>query len=188
MRYLEQAMIQIHQTDQGSESWLELRRGLYTGSNAHKLLKHGAIDYSLNEGAGTFKGNFHTRRGHILEDEAIELYQKIKNIDVLRPGFVTNTKYPKAGYSPDGLTDSLVIEVKCFAEKKHMQLYNGDIPLEVLAQVYFGMLICEKPAAHLVIYNPSLDPDKYTVKEQFKIIEIKNRRAVMQNFRRILAR
>lgn len=176
------ADIIFHQTAQGSNAWHEARQGKFTGSNAHKLLgSFGASEYAKAI-QSTFKGNFHTKRGHILEEEAIELYEKIKHQHVDRPGFVTNTDFPNCLYSPDGLTDSLVIEVKCFGEAPHMKLFNGDIDIKILAQIHFGMMICGKKAAQLIIYNPELD-----AKLAFKIIDISFNRKINNNFKRILA-
>src|SRR5437879_1456915 len=110
---------------QGSEAWHELRFGLYTGSNAWKLLKYGAIDYSLTE-TSDFKGSFWTERGHLLEIECIEIYETIKKLKVPRPGFVTNDLFPACGFSPDGLPNTHLVECKAFNEKKHLQLYRGD--------------------------------------------------------------
>lgn len=175
------AMITLHSLLQGSPEWHQARKGMFTGSNAHKLLgSFGASEYAKAI-EQSFTGNFYTKRGHLLESECIEFYEAITKTSVATCGFVTNSKYPTALYSPDGLTDSLVVEVKCFNEKEHMKIYNGDIPLKVLAQVYFGMMICEKKAAHLVIYNPSLE-----AKDALKIIPIKYNKAIADNFKRIL--
>lgn len=172
-------MIKVHEVEQGTDEWHELRAGKYTGSNAHKLLKFGRIDYAITERG--FGGNFFTKRGHVLEDEAIEIYEQITGTIVDRVGFVTNSQWPNCGYSPDGISGEVLIEVKCFNEAKHLKIAGGDIPLEILAQIYFGMLITGKRIAHLIIYNPDLDP-----KRAFKIIEVKYKRAVINNFKRIL--
>jgi hypothetical protein len=173
-------MIKVHEVEQGTDEWLELRSGKYTGSNAHKLLKFGAKEYSLTE-TGKFRGNYWTKRGHLLEAEAIDLYEQIKKVSVERCGFVTNDLFPDCGYSPDGLTEDRTIEVKSFDEKKHLEMFNGNIPFEVLAQCHFGMLICDKKLCDLIIYNPNLDP-----KRAFKIITIKSKRQIKNNFKRIL--
>ncbi|HEX4201340.1 MAG TPA: YqaJ viral recombinase family protein [Chthoniobacterales bacterium] len=175
-------MITVHEVEQGSDEWQELRAGKYTGSNAHKLLRHGAGTYALTEQNG-FGGNFWTKRGHLLETEAVELYERIARVSVDRPGFVTNDRYPRCGYSPDGLVlERALLEVKCFDEPKHLKLIAGDISLEILAQVHFGMLICERKIAYLLPYNPKLEPRK-----AFKIIPIKFNRAIANNFKRILS-
>lgn len=171
-------MITKHQVEQGSLEWHELRADKYTGSNAHRLLR----GYRTPPEDNGFAGNFWTKRGHILESEAIELYETIKHCEVERPGFVTNSRYPACGYSPDGLTEELVIEVKCFAEPQHRKLLAGEIPMHVLAQIHFGMLICAKRAAQLVIYNPELE-----AKEAFKVIDIAFNRNINRNFIKILA-
>lgn len=173
-------MITIHQVEQGTDEWQQLRAGKYTGSNAHKLLKHGAGAYSLTE-ATQFTGNFWTKRGHLLEDEAIELYERITRAQIDRPGFVTNDNFPTCGYSPDALTGTAVIEVKCFDEPRHLKVLAGDIPLEILAQIHFGMLICERKLGKLVLYNPKLEP-----KKAFAIIPIGANRTIKTNFKRIL--
>jgi hypothetical protein len=186
-------MIQIHEIIQGSDEWLKLREGLYTGSNADKLLSFSshvkivngiASSYALAE-ITSFRGNFFTKRGHILEDEAIELYEDITGHQVSRPGFVTNTKYPNCGYSPDGHDDTLGIplEVKCFNEAKHRKMFAGDIEMKVLGQIHFGQLLWEKKGARLLIYNPDIEDDKFC----FKIIEVKYNRNIQNNFKRILS-
>lgn len=182
-------MIVVHKVTQGDAEWEDLRQGLYTGSNSHKLLEHAnktkivngvSSAYALTEITG-FGGNFFTKRGHILEDEAIELYERITARDIDRPGFVTNTRYPNCGYSPDGLRVDRTIEVKAFNEQKHMEMYRGHIPLKVLSQCYFGMLICGRKLCDLVIYNPDLE-----AKYAFKIIPIRWNPKIAANFRRIL--
>lgn len=199
-------MITIHKVEQGSEEWLKLKEPLYTGTCAEKLLSfHGRMKivngvtspYALNEITG-FSGNFHTKRGHLLEDQAIELYKKINQCEVMvspEAGFVTNSKFPNCGYSPDGLRADRTLECKAFNKEKHMKMFNGDIPLKVLAQCYFGMLICGKKICDLIIYNPdfakktlkdgSINPD-YNPKYALKIITIRHKPSIAANFKKIL--
>lgn len=173
-------MITVHDVEQGTPEWHELRTGRYTGSNAHKLLRYGARPYSLTE-SSEFKGNFHTKRGHVLEDEAIEFYEIITKSKVQRPGFITNDLYPECGYSPDGMHDPILLEVKCFNETKHLTINKTAIPLEIMAQIHFGFLITELRKARLILYHPKLDP-----KLALKIIDIKANPAILSNFKRIL--
>lgn len=175
-------MVIIHNVLQGSPAWHALRAGKYTGSNAWKLLRYGAIDYALAQ-EGSAPSNYWSERGHLLEPECIELYQAINKTKVARPGFVTNTLYPMAGYSPDGIAGNILIECKAFKAEKHLSVHRGDIPFEVQAQIQFGFLICELKEAHLVIYNPELEP-----KLAFKIIVIRRNPAVQNNFKRILGK
>jgi hypothetical protein len=175
-------MITKHQLLQGSDEWHELRSGLYTGSNAHKLLRYGARSYSLTEQT-SFGGNFYTKRGHILEEEAVEMYEAIFGSTVERPGFVTNTDFQSCGYSPDGIVDQTLIEVKCFNEKKHLEILKGEIPINILAQIHFGMMICDLKQAQLIIYNPDIDAEV-----AFKAIDVKQNRNILNNFKNILSK
>lgn len=187
-------MVTTHDVIQGSDEWHTARRGRYTGSNAHKLLgSFGATEYAKAV-QDSFKGNFYTKRGHVLESGAIDLYEMITKEQVQTCGYVLNDKYPNALYSPDGLTDTHVIEVKCFNVIEHLKIYDGNVPLKILAQIYFGMLICERKKGRLVIYNPDFAKEtlngipniNYDPKLAFKVIEIKYDTAILNNFKRIL--
>lgn len=182
-------MIHVHEVIQGTDEWHALRAGKYTGSNAHKLLKYGAREFTLTQ-TTAFGGNFYTRRGHTLEEQAVDLYERIFKSSVERPGFVTNDTLPTCGYSPDGLTERLVIEVKCFNKTKHLKIFGGEIPVEILAQIHFGMMICDRSAAQLVIYNPDFmkpeDGSEPQPKLAFKSIDIKMSRTIRDNFKNII--
>lgn len=179
-------MITYHDVEQGSPEWLEARKGKFTGSIAYKLLSSfGAGDHAKNV-ESDFKGTFATKRGSLLENEAIELYETITKEEVKHCGFVTNDAYSDCLFSPDGLTKTHLIEVKCFSEANHLEIWRAgswlEIPRKILAQIQFGLMITELPAARLVIYNPKLMP----VSRKFKIIEIPRSEATINNFRRIL--
>jgi hypothetical protein len=170
----------VRDVEQGSEEWLAARDGKYTGTSAIRLLKYGDIEYSRTQ-VSDFRGNFFTKRGHILEDQAIEIYQAVYGEVVDRPGYVLNDEFPRCLFSPDGLTDTRVIEVKCFNAEKHMAMRAGDIPVSIKAQIHFGMLISGLRAARLVIYNPDVDSAL-----AFKAIDIPYQPAIESNFRRRL--
>lgn len=174
-------MITLHDTGgQGTTEWHTKRDGRYTGSNTHKLLKTNDRNYALTH-ADSFTGNFFTKRGHTLEDEAIELYEVIKGVTVDRPDFVTNDKYPKAGYSPDGLVPDRTIEVKAFNEER--QTANAKyLEMEIVAQCQFGQLICEKKLTDVLLYNPNLPADKALV-----IKTLKRNPAIHANIKRRIA-
>jgi len=173
-------MLILHNVKQGTEEWLKIREPLYTGSNADKLLRFGKIPYSKSTDTG-FKGNFYTRRGHLLEDEAIELYELIREVKVDRPGFVTNTLYPGCGYSPDGMITDRTIEVKSFGETTHIKMAKNP-SFKILAQCHYGQVICEKRLTDLIFYNPKMkDP-----KDRLIIVEIKYKQAIASNIKRII--
>ena len=142
-------MIIYHQVTQRSDEWFELRKGLWTGSIAIKLLQGKPMPPESD-----FTGNYYTQRGQALEPLAIAEYERVVKRYVSRPGFVTNSVYPNAGYSPDGIDGSWLLEVKCLNGERHENLAKGDIPLEYQAQIHFGMVITGKRKAKLLAYNP----------------------------------
>lgn len=144
-----------HRVKQGSEAWHKLREGRVTASNAWKLLTKGKEVAMRRD---ITPDNHYMRRGRELEPEAIELYERIYDVKVKTVGFITNSDYPDAGYSPDGMLKNKLIEVKCFGKDKHLSIYQDTVPPEVMAQVQFGMMIAEESECDLVLYNPDLDP------------------------------
>lgn len=200
---MSRAVITYYDVEQGSDQWLADREGNYTGSNAYKLLGGiGVLEYAKAEDSG-FSGNFHTKRGHLLEPKAIALYEKVKGIEVQRTGYIKNSLYPGCLYSPDGFTDDTLVEVKCFSKKKHLEIWNAktwlDIDVKITAQIHYGMLITGRKIANLVIYNPNfakrhimgdygalIDNPDYDPKKAFKIIVIKRDVTIANNFKKIL--
>jgi hypothetical protein len=151
-------MITYHNLEQGSPEWLQARIGKFTGSNAKKLLEYGRTNRARVQ-PKEFTGNRWTRRGHELEPYAIAAYEQVKDVKVNTHGFITNDEYPDCLYSPDGIEQCLV-EVKCFGEKRHNSITKETIPLEITAQVHFGMIMCELEYANLVLFNPDIEPEK----------------------------
>lgn len=164
-------MITIHDVEQGSDAWLELRKGKYTGSTAMRLLQGKPLKEESE-----WQGNKYTKRGHILEQLAIKEYERKASVDVLRPGFITNSKYPNAGYSPDGIVGDTLLEVKCLNGKRHEALINGEIPLEYMAQMYFGLVICELKYVKLLAFNPDYE-------KQLTVIDILVEPKIVKNFK-----
>lgn len=164
-------MITVYNVPQGSSAWHKLRKDKWTGSRAIKLLQ----GKPLPDDSGTYQ-NAAMRRGSVLEPLAIMEYERETEVDVLKVGFVTNAKYPTAGYSPDGVVGDMLLEVKCCNGKRHENLVNGDIPLEYLAQIHFGMVICELERAQLIAFNP-----EYT--KQLTIIDIERNPSIEDNIK-----
>jgi predicted phage-related endonuclease len=123
-----------------------------------------------------FQGNIHTRRGHALESVALQEYERLCRKQVLRVGFVTNTVYPNAGYSPDGIVGGTLLEVKALNGERHEKLAAGDIPLEYLVQIYFGMIITGKRKAHLLAFNPEYE-------QQLTVIDVTYDKVIGTNIR-----
>lgn len=166
-------MIIWHDVIQGTPAWKLLRKGLWTGSVAIRLLQGKPMppDYDWD-------GNDATRRGHALEVAAIREYERKYRTKVQRPGFVTNSVYPNAGYSPDGIDHAWLLEAKALNGLRHDDLVAGNIPLQYLVQVLFGMIITGKRKARLLAYNPEV-----VGKEELTVIEITYDKIVGTNIR-----
>lgn len=176
--------VQILEVVQNTEEWNKLHDNRATGSNADLLLTRG-LDEALKQDFGGFNGNYYTQRGHILEDEAIEVYEAIHSVIVARVGFVINDKYPNAGCSPDGLDSEWLLEVKCFGEAKHLAIRKaGDIPFKIMAQLQFNMMICGLKKARLIMYNPDVEDPALAYHE----IEVRANPAIQRNMAAKLAR
>lgn len=164
-------MIIWHDVEQGSPEWHKLRAPLWTGSKAIRLLQGKSFKEDQEWG-----GNNATRRGHMLETVCIREYERKYRRKVKRPGFVTNTTYSNAGYSPDAIDGGWLLEAKALNGVRHEDLASGKIPLQFLVQVYFGMIITGKRKARLLAFNPEY-------KDQLTVIEITYDKLIGNNIR-----
>lgn len=96
--------------EQGTQEWLDLRKGRVTCSNALTLLTRGKnFCLEANElaaGRITPNGNGYAERGHVIENETrdeLNAFLQKFGLKLETCTFVTNDDYPCAGYSPDGL-------------------------------------------------------------------------------------
>lgn len=167
-------MIVYHDVEQGSPEWHALRKDLWTGSKAIRLLQGKALPRDYD-----FDGNRHTKRGHALETIALQEYAREFRRKVARPGFITNSVYTNAGYSPDGIAGRILLEVKALNGERHEKLAGGDIPLEFQVQIYFGMIITGLRKAKLLAFNPEYE-------QQLTIIDIVYDKNIGNNIRKKL--
>lgn len=165
-------MIKYHAVEQGSEEWKALRRPLWTGSTAIRLLQGKMF-------APASDSDFIHRRGHALELVAIREYERKYRTKVRRPGFVTNTVYPNAGYSPDGIDRAWLLECKAFEGVRHEDMIADKIPLTVLVQIFFGMIVTGLRKARLLAFNPENE-------QQLIVIEITYDKLIGNNIRQKL--
>lgn len=167
-------MIIWHDVEQGSPEWYALRAPLWTGSKAIRLLQGKPLPEDREWG-----GNDATRRGHALEVAAIREYERKYKVKVQRPGFVTNTVYPNAGYSPDGITGNWLLEAKALNGVRHEDLAANKVPLEYLVQVYFGMIVTGLRKGRLLAFNPEYE-------QQLTVIPVVYNRLIGDNIRKKL--
>jgi hypothetical protein len=164
----------LHQCDQGTGEWWELRRGLATASGFSRIvtskgkLSKQADGYiaeliadiaSLNPNFFTSQGTQAMRNGQAAEPEARRWYEMEKNVDVRQVGFCT-TDCGRFGCSPDGLVgDDGGLELKCPMLKTHsLWLIKGVIPTEYRAQVHGSLIVTGRKYWDFLSYSPGLEP------------------------------
>jgi len=161
--------VEIINCIQGSEEWLQIRRGVATASNFSKVVTTtGEIskqmkDYGFQLASELITGiqdevykSFDMQRGNDLEPEAREAYEQEKLVAVKEVGFILCDYY---GYSPDGLVgDDGLIEAKCPNQKTHAKyLFHNKLPSEYKAQVQGGLLATKRQWCDFISYHPNFE-------------------------------
>lgn len=158
----------IHDVEQGSKEWRELRTGIPTASNASKLItaktrKVSTASYAymcwlIAEsmiGPADECDTKWMQRGTDLEAAAIRYYEWDQEVPVKRVGFIT-TDDGMFGCSPDGLVgDDGGIEIKCPSAGKHIQNVI-DMETQYMPQVQACMMVTERKWWDLLSFNPRI--------------------------------
>jgi hypothetical protein len=160
----------IHDVEQGSQEWLDLRCGLLTASTIGQLISPKTIKPASNDTSraltthlvaeritGYVEPTFVSadmERGNMDEPVARELYSE-HYAPAVQVGFMTNEfNGHRIGYSPDGLVgDNGLIEIKSRRQKKHLQTILDDaVPPENMAQIQTGLLVTGRDWLDYVSY------------------------------------
>jgi hypothetical protein len=185
---------------QAHADWLQERTGRITASDVHKIMGRGrAKDKYFSDQGETY---LRCKIGELLtgeienggrantlsmewgashEHEAIARFEKETGRAVQEYFGVTNPKFFAldlfSGGSPDALTDTHVIEIKCpFNRGEHVRhledVYDTEslkqIAPEYYWQIQMNLLACERNAAYFISYDPRVIYHKL----QFLCIEI----------------
>lgn len=147
----------IHDVQQGSVEWLQLRAGIPTASDFDALVTplgkirigDGVRSYLAKKVAEAWQGgplleynSWTMEDGQILESEARPWAEIHFGCDIQQVGFITSDD-GKIGCSPDGLiSDDCGIEIKCPKVETHVgYLLAGELPSEYIAQVQGSMFV-----------------------------------------------
>ena len=145
--------------EQGSDEWLEARRGIVTASTVGQLITPSTLKPASNPASralvqtlvaervsGWVEPSFTTAdmlRGIESEPIARDLYAE-KYAPVTEVGFMVRTEADwTLGYSPDGMVgDEGLIEVKAPRPKSHVAtILSGEVPGYHMAQLQAGLLV-----------------------------------------------
>lgn len=153
------SLIEYPDLIQGTDEWLEQRRGIVTASVVGKLITPSTIKPAKNDTSRTLTAQLVAERitGWIdpvfvsddmlrgTEDEprAVAKYEE-HYAPVTTTGFMVRDDWGfRIGYSPDGLvSDDGLVEVKAPRAKKHLTTILADeVPPEHIAQLQCGLLV-----------------------------------------------
>lgn len=157
---------------QNSPEWDELRRGIITSSELSTVLSQGRgrqpsitrrkymlqlIADRLGAAPSDRYVNNQMERGHLMEQEAVDHYAFMTDVEPTLIGFVRNGE---VGASPDRLVgDSGLLEIKTKDRHRHLEcLLSGEVPSEHHAQLQGQLWICEREWVDFVSYWPGLTP------------------------------
>lgn len=147
----------IHNVEQGSVEWMQLRAGIPTASEFDALITplgevrtgEGPKSYLAKKVAEAWQGGpllqfnvFDMEAGQVLENEARPWFEAMHGCDVKTVGFITSDD-GRIGCSPDGLiSDDCGLEIKCPKVETHVgYLLNGKLPKDYVAQVHGSMFV-----------------------------------------------
>ena len=165
---------QVREIDiqQGSDEWLDLRKGVLTASKICKCFtSKGAISKAGIKTVAKILLSEHfevdepvlsswaMERGNSLEVEAREMMSFIIGEEITQSGFYLNQSL-NIGCSPDGMIDKNIgLEIKCPLAKKHVDnLIEGVVPPEYVAQVQFSMFVTGLTKWYFCSYYPNMKP------------------------------
>jgi len=169
--------------EQTSPEWFAARLGVPTGSCFKDLItSQGKRSASFDKYANTliaerlmnrppesFTSDW-MLRGTELEPQARAFYEFTMDVEVKQVGFCLLDS-GKAGASPDGLTDTSGLEIKCPAPHTHVEyLTKGKLPAAYVPQVQGEMWICERDTWDFMSFHPDMPPLLVTVERDDKFI------------------
>lgn len=162
--------IEIFDVPQNSPEWRQARLGIATASEFSSIMASGRggaesktrRKYLLRLAAEIISGapieTFYSpdmARGHLMEDEARNLYAFMHDVEPQRVGFVRNG--PK-GCSPDAfIGDKGILEIKTQRGDLLLEtLLKNEFPPEHRAQCQGALWVCERDYIDICVYWPNL--------------------------------
>jgi putative phage-type endonuclease len=161
----------VHNVEQNTDEWLNLRLGIPTASEFSKLvtgtgkkstqvttyIDQLVAEIMLGRPCSNFTGNEHTERGHELEPHAVEYYELLNDVKTEQVGFVTDNQITH-GCSPDRLVgDKGMLEIKCPADHTHVgYLLKDKVPTTYIPQVQGQMFVADREWCDWMSYHPEL--------------------------------
>jgi hypothetical protein len=169
--------MKIHNCEQNSYEWMQLRQGIITASGMSNVLSKGRgktansktrqtyMDKLIGEQlSGRFPSNYTNEdmaMGHEMEPHARHYYERITGRKMEQVGFITNFEdIGTVGFSPDGLVgDDGLIEIKSRRDHVQVRVLLDDRPSpEHYAQMQCGLWVSERQWCEYVSFNDAIPP------------------------------
>jgi len=162
----------IEECQQGTEEWMNLRKGIPTSSCFDKIVttkgepSKSAQNYMYQLAGERLAGvktetyqNAAMLRGIEMQGEAVALFKFLKDVDVKEVGLCYRDEQKRYSCSPDGLMDLEGLEIKCPLIHTHVgYLLSGSLPMDYYQQVQGSMFVTGFPAWWFMSYYPGLPP------------------------------
>lgn len=172
----------IHEVEQNTPEWFELRAGIPTASEFSKILTAKTLKLSsqssdfidkciaeriMKRSDEVWGGNYFTDRGHELEPQAVSAYEFITGLTPEKMGFVTNDE-KTYGCSPDAIIKdgdiTYGLEIKCPIGKTQIRYLRDNIlPDAYKLQVQGQLFVTGFPFWDFMSYHPELKPFRIRV-------------------------
>lgn len=178
--------MKIHQVEQGSQEWYDLRLGIPTASSFHKIITPKTRKFSsqarkyafmlvaetlLKRPMESLEGLEWIERGKMLEDDARKHYEFSYEVKAQKVGFIT-TDDGKTGCSPDSLIDSDgMLEIKCPAPQTMVAYAIDGLDDEYICQKQGQLYVAEREWADLFAWHPEMQSVRLTVKRDESFIK-----------------
>lgn len=148
-----------------SDLWFEMRYGRVTASKAQEAAQCRTQDGTLVEAIFGAKLMVETEamiRGKVVEESVRKEVEIKKNISIKPSGLYLSASYPFFGASPDGVTESHVIEIKCPSKDATVSKYyvDGLLGKKYLAQIQTQMLLTGKDKGFFCITHADFEISK----------------------------
>lgn len=157
----------IHNFEQHSPEWYDIRLGKFTASKASTIATAGtgletlcfdlAAEILTHKRKDAFKSPA-MEQGNELEDVARTLFEMETGFEVEQVGFVEIDKF--SGCSPDGLINNRTsgLEIKCPQDNTYTKyLFDNKIKPEYYAQMQMNMLFLGCNKWFYMVYNPNFE-------------------------------
>lgn len=184
-------MYEIHEAEQGTQEWLDLRKGRITGTRLKQVMGKDSSKLIYEMIAEKYKKEESYQSdamsiGVLHEPWAIDQYEVETGQKVTEVGFIT--KGENVGLSPDGMVGKKkAIEVKSPSLAKHIEyIVNDKLPAEYKWQVvHYFVVIDDLKELDFISYNPDFPLKELhivNVTREALTDEIKNAQEKLEKF------